>query len=398
VHQAEEGRDESLIGERRDRMAATPWQFFRGAANLMAADLVRVPVTGVDHQICGDAHAGNFGLYISPEREVVFDLNDFDESRRGPWEWDVARLAASVAVVARSNGHRKAQQRGAAQRAVRAFRERLRDLAGTGLIAPWIEVTRLDEAIDAMPTAGDRKLARQIVAAASRRTSVRALRRFVRVVDGVPQIRDRPKQSGPIEGALATNIRGAVKRYRTTLPDGLASVLGGYDAVAVGFKIVGVGSVGRRDYVVVLEGITDDDVLVLQVKEAGPSLLDPYLPNPAGAAEHQGRRVVDGQHLMQAVSDPLLGWTSLQGRDFYVRHYRDVKGSIDLDQITPAALELYAALCGSALARAHGRAGQPALLSAYLGGSDAFDRAVAAFAMAYADQTWGDHAAFAASL
>jgi len=378
-------------------MAASPWQFFRGAANVMASDLARVPVTGVDHEVCGDAHAANFGLYISPEREIVFDLNDFDEARPGPWEWDIARLAASVAVAARANGHRKAQQRRAAERAVRAFRERLRDIAGAGLIAPWIELTRLDEAIDAMPTAGDRKLARQMVAAASRRTSVRALRRFVDVVDGVPQIRDRPPLIGPIEGALASNIRGAVNRYRSTLPDRLAGVLGGYDTVAIGHKVVGVGSVGRRDYLVVLEGINSDDILVLQVKEAGPSLLDACLP-AAGPVEHQGRRVVEAQHLMQAVSDPLLGWTSLEGRDFYVRHYRDVKGAIDLDKIGPAALELYAGLCGSTLARAHARAGQPALISAYLGGSYAFDRALGAFAMAYADQTWRDHAAFAASL
>src|SRR5262249_21791978 len=210
----------------------------------------------------------------------------------------------------------------------------------------------IDEAIDAMPTAGDRKLARKMIDAASRRTSVRALRRFVRVVDGVPQIRDRPPLIGPIEGAQAAGVRAALDPYRATLNEGLAGVLGAYTPIAIGHKVVGVGSVGRRDYLVVLEGINTDDVQVLQVKEAAASLLDPYLPG-GERVDHQGRRVVGGQHLMQAVSDPLLGWTSLEGRDFYVRHYRDVKGAVDLDEISPAALELYAALCGSALALAH---------------------------------------------
>ncbi len=377
-------------------MAATPWQFYRGAANVMGYDLTGVAVTGVEHQICGDAHAANFGLYVSPEREIVFDVNDFDESRPGPWEWDIARLAASIAVVARVNGHRKREQRAAAHRAVRAFRERMRHIAGEGLIAPWIQLVRLDQAIDAMPTAADRRLARKMIAAASQQTSIRALRRYVRMVDGVPQIRDKPPLIGPIEGAAAGRVRGAVNRYRSTLRDRVAGVLGGYSVVAIGHKVVGVGSVGLRDYLVVLEGLNRDDVLVLQVKEARAPLLDPYLDDD-GPVEHHGRRVVDGQRVMQAVSDPLVGWTSIAGRDFYVRHYRDVKGAIDLEKITPGALELYAGLCGSTLALAHARAGQPALLSAYLGGSDRFDRALGAFALAYADQNERDHAAFTAA-
>ena len=396
MHEAERGRQPDLIAERRKRMAKSPFAFLRGAADVMAHDLVGVPVTGVIHQVCGDAHVANFGLYASPEREIVFDLNDFDESRLGPWEWDIARLAASVAVVAGTNKHRAREQRASAQLAVRAFRERMRDLAGEGLISPWIHVVRLDAAIEALPTAADRRLARKLVASAERRTSTRALRRFVETVDGGARIRDNPPLNGPIDGAEAERIRSAVVRYRETLRDRVAGVLGAYHAGAVGYKVVGVGSVGRRDYLVLLEGLTDDDLLVLQVKEAAASALDPYLPDaPAG---HQGRRVVDGQHVMQAVSDPLLGWTKVGERDYYVRRYGDVKGAVDLEKISAAALRLYAALCGSTLALAHARAGQPALLSAYLGGSDRFDRGISAFAVAYARQTERDHAVFKATV
>ncbi len=396
MHAAERGRQPELIAERRSRMADSPFAFLRGTADVMAHDLVGVPVSGVTHQVCGDAHAANFGLYASPEREIVFDLNDFDESRPGPWEWDIARLAASVAVVARANKHRAREQRASAQLAVRAFRERLRHLAGEGLISPWIHLVRADAVIEALPTAADRRLARKLVASAKRRTSTRALGRFVETVDGVAQIRDKPPLIGPIEGAEAERIRSAVERYRQTLRERVASVLGDYHAGAVGHKVVGVGSVGLRDYLVLLEGLTEDDLLVLQVKEAAASALDPYLPDAPGG--HQGRRVVEGQHVMQAVSDPLLGWTKVSERDYYVRRYGDVKGAVDLEHISPAVLRLYAALCGSTLALAHARAGQPALLSAYLGGSDRFDRAISAFAVAYARQTERDHAVFKATV
>jgi uncharacterized protein (DUF2252 family) len=396
VTSVERGRERALIGLRHERMAASPFAFFRGAANVMAHDLAALPVTGVLHQVCGDAHAANFGLYASPERAIVFDLNDFDETRPGPWEWDIARLAASLVLAARANGHRAAHQERIALAAGRAFREQLRTIAEVSLLAPWVHITRIEDVIASLPSAAARRETTAMVAAAQRQTSHRAVRRFVETVDGVPRFRDEPPLIGPGEGRAAASVLAAVNRYLPTLPDRYAHALSGYCATAVGRKVVGVGSVGLRDHLVLLQGDRADDALVLQVKQAAASLLDPHLPRVPG--EHEGRRVVEGQHLMQAVSDPLLGWTSIGGRDFYVRQYRDVKGSVNLDAISPSGLVLYAVLCGTALALAHARAGAPALLSAYLGRADRFDRALARFALAYADRTQQDHAAFVAAI
>jgi uncharacterized protein (DUF2252 family) len=396
VRAAEKGRVPALIELRRARMAASPFSFFRGAAAVMAHDLATLPVTGVTHQICGDAHAANFGLYSSPEREIVFDLNDFDESRPGPWEWDIARLAASLVLAARQNGHGAKHQRGVALRAGHAFRGALTEIAAGPIVDPWVRMVRIDEVIGQMPDRKSQRSATAVVAAARKQTSRRAVKRFVRRVDGVAQFRDEPPLVGPVEGSVAARVRAAVNRYLPTLPEHYADAVRGYRIAAVGRKVVGVGSVGLRDYLVLLQGLNADDVLVLQVKEATTSQLDPYLaPVPA---EHQGRRVVDGQHRMQAFSDPLLGWTAIAGRDYYVRQFRDVKGTVDLDCISPSELGGYARLCAATLALAHARGGQPALLHAYLGDSDRFDRALAAFALAYADQTQSDHAAFAAAV
>lgn len=388
-----ERRDAKLIPLRNERMAASPFAFYRGTAHLMAMDLVGVPVTGVQHVICGDAHAANFGLYASPERALVFDLNDFDEARNGPWEWDVLRLSASIVLAARHNGHSEKRARRAVHGAVHGYRQHLREFVELPLHRRWTAVLHADDIPRVLPDKAARSLADDLVAKALKRTSSRAVARMVTGIDeGAARFRDEPPIITPLEEADATPLMAALDEALPTLPLTHGHALRGYRVTAVAHKVVGVGSVGLRDYLILLQGHDPWDVILLQLKQATDSQLDPFLSGDDGV--HDGERVVRSQRLMQAVSDPLLGWTTVQGTSYYVRQFRDMKGAIDLDRIGARELEVYGELCGATLAHAHARAGSPGLIAAYLGKSERFEKSVGVFASAYADQAERDHAAF----
>jgi uncharacterized protein (DUF2252 family) len=388
-------------------MAASPFAFFRGAAAVMAADLAVTATSGLRVQVCGDAHLSNFGVFAAPDRRLVFDLNDFDETLPGPWEWDVLRLAASFEIAARENGFKR-KQRDAVLAALGAqYREAMRDFAGRGNLEIWY--ARLDEdAIRAQLDAVDPKFARQVERNAEKaraKDSLRALDKLTRRVDGELRIVSRPPLIVPLEemfpdegrAAIETVLRGVVERYAETLKDDRRRLLESYEVREIAHKVVGVGSVGTRAWIVLLTGRDDGDPLFLQAKEAQASVFEPY----AGASEFDshGQRVVEGQWLMQAASDSFLGWCpAVEGvdgrhRDFYVRQLWDGKGSSDIESMGPEALEIYARLCGWTLARAHARSGDPIAIGAYLGAGQVFDGAVAEFSRRYADQNEKDFAA-----
>lgn len=390
------GRLPELLPLRYERMAAGPFAFLRGAAAVMAADLGAGGHTGLLVQLCGDAHLLNFGLYASPERSLLFDLNDFDETLPGPFEWDVKRLAASVAVAARANGHDDAAALRAAEAAVASYRHTVRRLAGLGELAVWYE--RVDSA-EVLPLVRGRNRAR--VAAglerARRRTSLQALEKLTEVVDGRLRIRRDPPLLEPVGELDDATVRQVFADYRESLPEERRQLLDRFRVVDVARKVVGVGSVGTRCFVVLLTGRDAGDPLLLQIKEAGPSVLEAH----AGASRHRhaGHRVVAGQRLLQAAGDIFLGWaTGPAGRQFYWRQLRDMKGSADVAGMDPPLLEEYARLCGRTLGRAHARTGDRIAIAGYLGSGDSFDRAVARFALGYADLTLADHGALTAAL
>jgi len=385
-------------------MLVSPFAFYRGAAAIMAHDLAATPRTGLDVQLCGDAHLLNFGGFASPERDLVFDLNDFDETLRGPFEWDVKRLAASFEIVGRERGFGKGQRRQQVLDAVRAYREAMRDFAGKGDLEVWY--ARLDAGafLARIQAMHDRKLETQLehtMAKALRNDDMRALSKLTHEVDGQRRFVSEPPLIVPI-GDLAgqgaadeaeSQIRGLFRGYRRTLRPDLRSLVDQYHYVDLARKVVGVGSVGTRCWVVLLQGRDGRDPLFLQVKEAGGSVLEPYLGGRK--VGNQGKRVVEGQRLMQAASDIFLGWTHDEsaGRDYYVRQLRDWKSSADIATIEPRGLTEYAGACGRTLARAHARSGDRIAISAYLGNGDRFDRALAELASAYADLNERDHRA-----
>ncbi|MFE6485056.1 DUF2252 domain-containing protein [Streptomyces sp. NPDC057757] len=385
-----------LLPIRYGRMAASPFAFLRGAAAVMAADLAAQPHTGLTVQLCGDAHLLNFGLYASPERSLLFDLNDFDETHPGPFEWDVKRLAASVAVAARENGHTEAQAHGAALAAVGQYREGVRRLAKKGELAVWYERLDAESLLPLVRSARHRKRVESSLTRARRRTSLHALGKLTETVGGRPRIVQDPPL---LESAGVTDmasLRKIFSDYRSTLPEDRRVLLDRYRFVDAARKVVGVGSVGTRCFIVLLAGRDTEDPLFLQIKEAGRSVLEEHLPS--GPYVHPGHRVVAGQRLLQAAGDIFLGWmTGPQGRAFYWRQLRDMKGSADVAGMTHRELLAYARLCGAALARAHARSGDRIAIAAYLGGADTFDRAVADFALRYADQNTVDHAALGAA-
>ncbi|WP_329586353.1 DUF2252 domain-containing protein [Kitasatospora sp. NBC_01250] len=381
-----------LLPIRYGRMVASPFAFFRGAAAVMAADLAAVADTGLTVQLCGDAHLLNFGVFASPERALVFDVNDFDETLPGPFEWDVKRLAASLAVAARQNGHSDQHARRAARAAVQAYRLAMRRLAGMGELAVWYE--RLDAAaiLPLVSEPGRRKRVEANLGRARGRTSLQALGKLTEVRDGHRCIVDDPPLLEPVGPPELRAVGKIFAEYRGTLPEERRLLLDRYRFVDAARKVVGVGSVGTRCFVLLLTGRDEQDPLFLQIKEAGPSVLQDYLP--AADQAHQGHRVVAGQRLMQAAGDIFLGWmTGPAGRHFYCRQLRDMKGSADVETMDPGLLRQYAELCGAALARAHARTGDRIAVAAYLGSSDTFDRAVAEFALHYADQNTRDHGA-----
>ncbi|RPF32967.1 DUF2252 domain-containing protein [Streptomyces sp. TLI_185] len=394
-----QGRDRlpELLPIRYGRMAASPFAFLRGSAAVMAADLASRPHTGLTVQLCGDAHLLNFGLYASPERALLFDLNDFDETFPGPFEWDVERLAASVAVAGRANGHAEAKVRRAALEAVAAYRTAMRRLARRGELAVWYERIDADSLLPLVRSASRRRHVASSLTRARRRTSLQALGRLTEVVDGRRRIIHDPPLLEPAGASDMASLRKIFSDYRSTLPEERRLLLDRYRFVDAARKVVGVGSVGLRCFVVLLTGRDQSDSLFLQIKEARKSIWEEHLPH--GPYVHPGHRVVAGQRLLQEASDIFLGWMSgPQGRAFYWRQLRDMKGSADVAGMRPADLLGYARLCGTALARAHARSGDRIAIAAYLGGADTFEQAVADFALAYADQTAADHAALGAAV
>ncbi len=408
-------RVSDLVPVRHERMGVSAFTFFRGAALVMAEDLSIVPTTGIEVQLCGDAHISNFGLFLSPERRVVFDINDFDETMRGPWEWDVARLAASVEICGRDRDFSPKKRRRAVLEAVAGYHEAMRTLAGMGNLDAWYAHADVDTLLASL--GGDlgkegRKAVKKRVDKAKNKNSSRAVSKLTEVVDGkmrvvsnppfVVPLRDLAEEEGlkvPEDLDMARVVSIVLAQYRKTLPPERAALVSSYRGVDIARKVVGVGSVGTRAWIVVLEGADVNDPLVLQVKEAGASVLERYVGK--ASQRNHGQRVVEGQHAIQTVSDMLLGWTTLPGNDgkthdYYVRQLWDGKGSFDLDAITPKQLCYLAKACGWTLAHAHARTGDRFSIAAYLGKSDVFDEAMATFASSYADQNERDYAEFMA--
>jgi uncharacterized protein (DUF2252 family) len=392
-----------LMPIRYSRMMASPFAFMRGSAIVMANDLASTPRTSVQAQLCGDAHLLNFGAYASPERALLFDLNDFDETLPGPWEWDIKRLAASFVVAGRDNGFDAADCREAAQASVASYRQRMAEFSEMGELEVWYSRVGEEDVRSLLSDARARKsTAKKLsktVRKARGRDSLQALSKLTRVVDGRRMINDDPPLLVriPERDEIRAQIYAILEGYKRTLQEDRRHLLGRYRFVDAARKVVGVGSVGTRAYVVLLEGRDENDPLFLQVKEAGASVLEGHVPS--STHEHHGHRVVTGQRLMQAASDIFLGWfRGKEGRDFYCRQLKDMKGSANVESMSPDELVIYAGLCGWTLARAHARSGDRVQIAAYLGKSERFDWAVADFAQAYADQTERDHAALCAAV
>ncbi len=407
LEQQAKTRVPELVPVRWGRMSVSPFTYFRGAALPMASDLAATPVSGLAVQACGDAHLSNFGIFGSAERRLVFDVNDFDETLPGPWEWDVKRLAASLEVAARGNGFSAKQRREIILAAVGRYRQAMRDFAGMTSLDVWyahVDMDQLRAQFESQLKARQRKLVDKGLATARTKDSMQAVAKLTRTVDGRPRIISDPPLVVPIDELMPADtdratIEGQLRRliagYRRTLETDRRYLLEQFEFCDMARKVVGVGSVGTRCWIVLMLGRDDTDPLFLQVKEAETSVLSRFV----GASKYtnQGQRVVAGQRLMQASSDIFLGWQRIeagldgQPRDFYVRQLRDWKFSVEIETMVPAGLRLYGALCGWTLARAHARSGDRIAIAAYLGGSDVFDRAVTQFAAAYADQNERDY-------
>jgi uncharacterized protein (DUF2252 family) len=386
------GRVRELVPVRVGRMVASPYSFLRGTAVVMADDVAGLPATGITPVVCGDAHLGNFGFYASPEGELVIDLNDFDEAHPGCWEWDLRRLSASIWVAGRENAATEEQCETAVLACVAAYRDEVRFLAEQPLLMRSynrLDVGRLRE------TATEKSLRDEIERSAKRarnRTSDRALPRFTAEHEGRRRIVEEPPLITRLASREAAAVGEALDGYLLTLAPHWRRVVGGYTLDDVAHKVVGVGSVGLRAYVALLEGSSADDVVFLQLKQARRSVLAKYVHGDSAWHAHQGQRVVEYQQALQTVSDPLLGWTTVEDRQYYVRQFRNMKGTIPLDAIDAAALADYAGIVGHLLAKGHARTSGASMIAGYAGASDKLDRALARFARAYADQTEADHA------
>lgn len=390
-------RVEHLVPIRYGRMHVSPYNFLRGSAAIMAHDLATTPISGISTQICGDAHLGNFGIYATPERNLVFDINDFDETIPGPWEWDVKRLATSIVVVGRQNGFSERDAQQAVIQCVSSYHERMHEFSAMRRIDLWY--VRVD--VEQVRTSVDRDFLSRVnraISQARQRTGVRAFPKLTHVVNGQLRVKNDPVLTGlQSEEHLYTQIPALVARYLESLREEQKMLLQWYRPIDLAWKVVGVSSVGMRSYIaLLLGGGEENDPLFLQIKQARPSVfehaLDPcQYANPA-------RRVVHGQRLMQAASDIFLGWTQFENVNYYVRQLRDMKWSANLTTRDVARFTVYARLCGWALARAHARTGDPALISGYLGRSETFARALAEFACAYADQNERDYASLVAAV
>jgi uncharacterized protein (DUF2252 family) len=401
-----------LIPIRYGRMAASPFSFFRGAAAIMAADLAEEPRTDLEVQLCGDAHLSNFGAFAAPDRRLVFSINDFDETLPGPFEWDLKRLVASFAVAGRERAFSAKKRRAIEVAASQSYREAMQSFAGMGTLELWYTRLDVDEMLrrwGAEASTTDLRNFRRARKKAESKDGLRAMTKLTRVIDGRPQFVNEPpivvrldELFGPEEAArFADQVGKLLRSYTSTLTPDRRRLVDRFRFADIARKVVGVGSVGTRAWVVLMLGRDDQDPLLLQFKEAQPSVLEPYLG--ASGYGHHGQRVVEGQRLMQAASDVLLGWqrtTGLDGvsRDFYVRQLWDRKGSAVIELMAPRTMRLYASACGWTLARAHARSGDPVAIAAYLGNSATFDRTMADFAEAYADQNEHDHAALTSAI
>ncbi|MEY9837985.1 DUF2252 domain-containing protein [Streptacidiphilus sp. EB103A] len=396
-----------LVPIRYGRMIESPFRFYRGAAGIMAADLAGTANTGIRAQLCGDAHLLNFRLLASPERRLMFDINDFDETLPGPWEWDVKRLAASLVIAGRENGFTDKERSAVVRATVRSYREQMRGFALMGNLDVWyarIDTVGLQALVTQQLDARRGKLVARALDKARSRDNLQAFDKLTHLADGQRRITAAPPLIVPVtdllpdleRGRLERNIRALIKRYSTSLQEDHRHLLGQFHLADMARKVVGVGSVGTRCWIVLLLGKDDADPLLIQVKEADHSVLAEHV----GASEYsnQGQRVVAGQRLMQASSDILLGWERAKGmdgqtRDFYVRQLRDWKGIVEPQTLVPEGMGMFGQLCGATLARAHARSGDRIAIAAYLGAGDAFDKALARFAERYADQNERDHQA-----
>ena len=391
-----------LVPIRHGRMLVSPFTFYRGAALIMAADLARMPSSGIYVQACGDAHLSNFGMFATPERTMAFDVNDFDESHPAPFEWDLMRLAASIVVAADDNGFPRKVSRRIAQHAARRYREQVRALSEMNFLDVWyskVDVRDRMQAAAGTATKSERKVARKMAKKAQRKTNVGALDRLAERVDGQWQIKDEPPLiiRADVTPQLRKQLGGFYKQYLESLPKHLLPLMHHYKVVDFARKVVGVGSVGTQAFVMLLIGTRNSDALFLQLKEADDSVLERY--TVGDLFKHQGARVVFGQRLMQASSDTFLGFASATGgrkkMDFYVRQLNDYKASADVAKMDETRLSNYVEVCAEALARAHARSGSATGISGYLGKNTAFDKAMGSFAVAYADQNEKDFKAFA---
>jgi uncharacterized protein (DUF2252 family) len=400
-------REPELVPVRWGRMAASPFSYYRGAALPMASDLADTPVSGLPVQACGDAHLSNFGVFGSAERRLVFDVNDFDETLPGPWEWDVKRLAASMEVAARENGFAGKERRQIVAATVARYRQAMRDFAAMPDLEVWYAHADMDELraqFSSQLKKRQRKLVSKGLAKARTRDSMQEVAKLTRMVDGKPRIIADPPLIVPIDDLLPrqmdrktfeAQLTDLLAKYRRTLETDRRYLLDQFEFADMARKVVGVGSVGTRCWIVLMLGRDDNDPLFLQVKEAEESVLSHFV----GASKYanEGQRVTAGQRLMQASSDIFLGWQRIEAgldgkqRDFYVRQLRDWKFSVDVQAMIPRGLQLYGQLCGWTLARAHARSGDRIAIAAYLGGSDVFDQAITQFAIAYADQNERDY-------
>jgi uncharacterized protein (DUF2252 family) len=405
----DEGRLQPLLPIKYGRMLASPFAFLRGSAVVMAADLAHTPTSGLQVILCGDAHLSNFGLFASPERRLVFDLNDFDEAFPGPWEWDVKRLAASAAVAGRGNGFNDKTNRSLAQEAVRAYRRTMTRFAEMDTLEVWyfyVDADALQDVFADRTTKKRRKRAQKLIDKARSKTQAQTLAKLTYIdSDGRRQIRHEPPLLIPLRAEKLAQfvakedlakmsdsaVEGYWQQYLGSLDDEKRFLLSRYKIVDGALRVGGVGSVGTRCMIALLQGDADDDGLILQLKEAGPSALEAYLP--PHAYSQYAQRVVIGQQLMQTTNDIFLGWHSSEfsGTDYYWRQLKDMKGSVNVAKANEDSLQTYLELCGLCLARAHARTGDPSAIAGYLGKGNSFDKAVANFAMTYADQSERDY-------
>ena len=393
VEEAHSGRLERLVPVRVGRMVASPYAFLRGAASLMAEDFSSMPRTGIEPVICGDAHLGNFGFYASPERDLVFDLNDFDEAHPGPLEWDMWRLATSIWVAGRQNGLAEGTCEDAVLWCAAAYRRQIGRLAEQPLLGRSFDRMDIDRMRLEMADWSLRAEIERSANLARHRTSDRALPKLTRERDGERHIVELPPVVTHVPDEEKQRLVDGLEVYLETLPQHWHRVLSSYVVVDVAHKVVGVGSVGLRAFVVLLQGNDAQDMLFLQLKQARRSCVASFVHGATAWHAHQGQRVVEYQQTLQTVSDPLLGWTTVDKRDYYVRQFRDMKGAVTVEGMDGSALMDYGRICGTLLAKGHARSTDATILSGYLGKGDAADRAFACFARAYADQTEADHKA-----